>query len=178
MGSVALADGRNHGPKSGFHKPRRAGIKLDMTPLVDVAFLLLTFFMFATTMSQPQVMEIQAAQGCGFEPVAESNLLRLYVRGDNRIFYRVGGESTLHPISLGELKEFATQRNVEKENRLITALKVDQRAQYSALVDVLDELNLAEGELVERYQEMNMKRERRFTIAPMDENDKRELETL
>jgi biopolymer transport protein ExbD len=177
MGSVALADGRNHGPKGGFHKPRRAGIKLDMTPLVDVAFLLLTFFMFATTMSQPQVMEIRVPPEFPEFDVAQSDLLRLYVRGDNRIFYRVGNEA-LHPIALGELKKFATERNAEKGNDLIVALKVDQRAQYSALVDVLDELNLAEGELVERYQEMNMKRERRFTIAPMDENDKRELETL
>jgi biopolymer transport protein ExbD len=177
MGSVALADGRNRGPKVGFHKPRRAGIKLDMTPLVDVAFLLLTFFMFATTMSQPQVMEIRVPEGIRDVIVAESDLLRLYVRGDNRIFYKLG-DGVMHPISLGELKGFATQKNAEKGNDLIVSLKVDQRAQYSALVDVLDELNLAEGELVERYNAMSMKRERRFTIAPMDENDKRELETL
>jgi biopolymer transport protein ExbD len=177
MGSLIVADGRNHGPKSGFHKPRRAGIKLDMTPLVDVAFLLLTFFMFATTMSQPQVMEIRVPPVDPPADVAKSDLLRLYVRGDNRIFYKLGDE-VMHPITLGALKDFATQKNAEKGNSLIVALKVDQRAQYSALIDVLDELNLAEGELVERYQEMNMKRERRFTIAPMDENDKRELERL
>ena len=31
-----------------IHKPKRTGFKLDMTPLVDIAFLLLTFFMFTT----------------------------------------------------------------------------------------------------------------------------------
>jgi biopolymer transport protein ExbD len=37
---------------------RRLGVTLDMTPLVDIAFLLLTFFMFSTSMSRPQTMEL------------------------------------------------------------------------------------------------------------------------
>jgi biopolymer transport protein ExbD len=149
-----------------------------MTPLVDVAFLLLTFFMFATTMSQPQVMEIRVPVECVFEPVPQSKLLTLYVRSDNLIFYRAGNETMLHPVALDVLKEMATERNAAKGNELILTLKVDHRANYSTLVDVLDELNLAEGELVERYRAMSMRRERRFTIAPMNENEQRELELL
>jgi biopolymer transport protein ExbD len=175
MGAIAVAESRSK--SGGAHKLRRAAIKLDMTPLVDVAFLLLTFFMFATTMSQPHVMEMQVPPS-GPVSVDQSKLLTLYVRGDNRVFYRAGTEHIFHSIGLNELKEFATQRNAEKGNDLIVALKVDHKAQYSALVDVLDELNLAEGELVERYTAMNTIRERRFTIAPMDENEQRELAIL
>ncbi|MCU0412291.1 MAG: biopolymer transporter ExbD [Bacteroidetes bacterium] len=51
--------GRSHGKKGKKHKgKRRMGTHIDMTPLVDVAFLLLTFFMLTTTFSLPQVLEI------------------------------------------------------------------------------------------------------------------------
>jgi biopolymer transport protein ExbD len=148
-----------------------------MTPLVDVAFLLLTFFMFATTMERPQVMELQMPV-IGVVPVVKENLLTLFVRGDNRIFYRAGSDPALHPVALRELRDLAVQRNAERGNQLITALKVEPKATYSSVVSVLDELNLAEGMLVEQYGRANMVRERRFTIAPMDVNEQQELETL
>lgn len=54
--------GGGHKPKRGKHSKRkskkRVGFVLDMTPLVDITFLLLTFFMFTTTMATPQVMEM------------------------------------------------------------------------------------------------------------------------
>ena len=39
-------------------KMRRVSVRIDMTPMVDVAFLLLTFFMLTTSMNRPQTMEI------------------------------------------------------------------------------------------------------------------------
>jgi len=175
MGAIQLASGRHQGEK---RKGRRIGFKLDMTPLVDVAFLLLTFFMFATTMERPQVMELQMPMIDVVTPVPLENLLTIFVRGDNRIFYRAGSDPALHPVALQELRDLAVQRNAEKGNQLITALKVEQAARYESVVSVLDELNLAEGTLVERYGRANMARERRFTIAPMNVNEQQELETL
>ena len=46
------------GKHSKRKKKKRIGFHLDMTPLVDITFLLLTFFMFTTTMATPQVMEM------------------------------------------------------------------------------------------------------------------------
>jgi hypothetical protein len=73
------------------------------------------------------------------------------------------------------------QRNMEKENKLITILKVDPRAQYAKLVDVLDELNIAEGEQTTTYKQKGVaggKRERRFSIAPLEETEKERMATL
>ena len=41
------------------HKMKRVGIAIDMTPLVDVAFLLLTFFMMTTQFKPPEAVEIK-----------------------------------------------------------------------------------------------------------------------
>ena len=54
-GDVAEHKSKGKGKKK---KGRRLGVRIDMTPLVDVAFLLLTFFMYTTSMSRPQTMEI------------------------------------------------------------------------------------------------------------------------
>ena len=47
------------GKQSNRKKAVRVGFKVDMTPLVDITFLLLTFFLFTTTMMRPQIMEMR-----------------------------------------------------------------------------------------------------------------------
>jgi biopolymer transport protein ExbD len=179
MSSVDLGGGGGRKKKGGVKKPKRIGFALDMTPLVDVAFLLLTFFMFATTMAQPQIMEMTVPPDLEVPvEVQASRLMTLYVRKDGKLFYNTGLDPVMQPLKMTDLKEFAVQRNAEKGNDLITSLKVDQEAKYSQLIKVLDELNLAEGDLQDKYKQQNTKRERRFTIVPMTDEDKQELAKL
>src|SRR5574341_987187 len=60
MAGVDLASGRPQGKKTAtLRRPkRRVGIRIDMTPMVDIAFLLLIFYMVTTIFMQPQAMEI------------------------------------------------------------------------------------------------------------------------
>jgi biopolymer transport protein ExbD len=180
MGAVDLGGGgRSHKKGGGVKKPKRIGFSLDMTPLVDVAFLLLTFFMFATTMAQPQVMEMSTPPNLDVPiDVQASRLMTLYVRKDGKVFYNTGLDPRLQPLDIKEVKEFAIQRNAEKGNDLITSLKVDPAAKYERLIKVLDELNLAEGDLADKYKQQGTQRERRFAIVQMTEEDKLELAKL
>src|SRR6185295_13257244 len=132
MGDVALSGSLRH--HYGTRKIRRIGFRLDMTPLVDVAFLLLTFFMFATTMSQPQIMEMRMPLDGPVE-VSDQNLLTIYVRGDGRIFQRIG-RTAMQSISIQELQGFAVERNAERGNKLVVALRVDPSAHYGNVIDV------------------------------------------
>lgn len=180
MAGADLGGGESRGKKKGTHikKPKRVGFKLDMTPLVDVAFLLLTFFMFATTMAQPQIMEMSVPPDIDVPiDVQASRLWNLYITKDGKLYYDTGVDPTLHPLKMSELKAFAVQRNAERGNDLITTLKVHPQAKYALLINALDELNLAEGDLFDKYRQENKKRERRFTILPMTDEDKTRLET-
>jgi len=58
MSDVDLSQSKGKQKHSGRKKKKRIGVRIDMTPMVDVAFLLLTFFMLTTTMNKPQTMEI------------------------------------------------------------------------------------------------------------------------
>src|SRR5690349_17612511 len=90
MAAVDSAPARGSAKKGKKHKAKRIGVRIDMTPMVDVAFLLLTFFMFTTTLTQPQVMEITMPPNTENIKVPESDLLTLLVRKDGGIFWKAG----------------------------------------------------------------------------------------
>jgi biopolymer transport protein ExbD len=154
-GDVAAPRGSKKGKKR--KKGRRLGIRIDMTPLVDVAFLLLTFFMFTTSMSRPQTMEINLPPDKDVKvEIAESNLLTLRINAKGDIFWNVGIESPkkLDPATLRAFLREKSQGNP----KLTTLVKVDREGRYSMLVNMIDELNLAQIQ--------------RFSIAPLLDADK------
>jgi biopolymer transport protein ExbD len=169
MASIELAGaGRSQGR-------RRIGFRLDMTPLVDVAFLLLTFFMFATTMSQPQVMEIRMPPDGPPVDVQRSRMLTILVRSDGALF-RQHGDAAPAATTLGEIETIARQEIDRLGNAQLTVLRADGGADYGAVVAVLDRLNdverWAEEELAKRAETRN----RRFTIAPMSAEDREAIQ--
>jgi biopolymer transport protein ExbD len=158
MGAVDLGGGRERGKKGKKRrKMRRVGIRIDMTPLVDVAFLLLTFFMLTTTFSLPQVMEINLPPSESRSEVTESTLLILRIPEDGRIFWNFGTE-TPRTIEWADLRGFLKERSIANPN-LITLIKVDRKSKYSNSVKIIDELYLAKIT--------------RFSLAPLLEQDKR-----
>ena len=160
MAAVDTAAPRERGKHKKKHKKkRRIGIRIDMTPMVDVAFLLLTFFMLTTTFSKPQSMEINLPPSETKVEVAESNLLTLRVMEDGTIYWNMGIEAP-QKIAFNDLRKFLSTKNHENP-KLITLVKVDRKSKYHMMVDVLDEINLADV--------------KRFSLAPMLDQDKKEV---
>lgn len=155
-GGGEAAQPRKHGKGKKRKKSRRLGIRMDMTPLVDVAFLLLTFFMLTTSMARPQTMEINLPPEEVKIEIAESNLLTIRVNSKEQIFWSVGIEAPAK-IEFSALREFLRLRS-EQNPKLVTLVKVDREAKYSTMVNMMDELNLA-----------NITR---FSLAPMLDSDK------
>ncbi|MDX9790828.1 MAG: biopolymer transporter ExbD [Candidatus Kapaibacterium sp.] len=184
-GGQLKVERQKRGKASKRKKLKRVGFHLDMTPLVDITFLLLTFFMFTTTMATPQVMEMSVPPEKTEIEVGESMLLTIFVRNDNKVFYAHGQEDPTE-ISLKEIKGLAERENLRPEvvNKLITALKPSEDASYGTIVNILDELNLAEiaisAEVTKKLDaEGNpMERERRFTIAPLNEDEAAKIAEL
>ena len=68
----------------------KAALKIDMTPLVDLGFLLITFFIFTTTMAEPYKTDLyMPADGIG-TVVGKSNALTVLLAGNDSIFYYHG----------------------------------------------------------------------------------------
>ena len=126
--------------RTGRRRARR-GFSVDMTPLVDVAFLLLTFFMCATTMARPQAMEIQLPPGLSWVDVRQSLLLDLYALGDGRIFARQWSTGELRRVDRDQARRVIADHY--RTSGAIVAIKVDTAARYQRLVDLLDDVRRA-----------------------------------
>lgn len=157
MAAVETGQPRAHGKGQKRKKKRRLAIRLDMTAMVDVAFLLLTFFIFTSSMSKPQTMELNLPpEKESTVEVAESNLLTLRVDKDGTVYWNIGTELP-QKIEFKDLHKFLRERNAAN-TKLITLVKVDREGTYTMMVDLMDELNVA-----------NITR---FSLAPFLDADK------
>jgi biopolymer transport protein ExbD len=149
-------ESRSHAKHAKKRKKKRVGIRIDMTPMVDVAFLLLTFFMLTTVFNKPQTMELNLPPDeKATVDVAESSLLTLRMDQDGTLFWNVGSEPP-QKLAFTELRSTLIQRS-QANPKLITLVKVHRDGNYKMMVDIMDELNLA-----------NITR---FSLAPMTEKD-------
>ncbi len=153
---------RSHGKKK-HKKGKRLGIRIDMTPLVDVAFLLLTFFMLTTSMSRPQTMEINLPPDEDVKvEIAESNLMTLRINEKGNVYWNIGMDAPVK-IEWTKLRGFIRERSLAN-TKLVTLIKIDPKAKYEIMVNIMDELNQADMQ--------------RFSIARLNEQDKKILETV
>jgi biopolymer transport protein ExbD len=143
-------------------KKRRIGVRIDMTPMVDIAFLLLTFFMLTTTMNKPQAMEINLPPGEAKVDVPSSNLLTLRVSENGSIYWNIGTDKP-EKVSSIDLKKVLKEKN-SANPKLITLIKVDRKGKYIMMVNIMDELNVADIT--------------RFSLAPFDDKDKQLIEKI
>lgn len=88
-----IAQDKGHGEKG---KPKKLSTRVDFTPMVDLGFLLITFFMLATTLSKPQTMEIaMPAKDDKVKPedqttVKASRAVTIILDKDNKVYYYEG----------------------------------------------------------------------------------------
>ncbi|HMY36157.1 MAG TPA: biopolymer transporter ExbD, partial [bacterium] len=139
MAEVGGAQPRSHG-KGKKKKKARTGVRLDMTPMVDVAFLLLTFFMLTTAFRLPQTMEISIPEDDKPEnnvKIAESNIMQIRIDLDNNIFWNQGNEKP-QKATMKELREIIIERSekniangkgdtIKDKFKLIVLIKIDKR---------------------------------------------------
>lgn len=159
--SADVGGGDSGGKKRGKRKPKkRLSIRIDMTPLVDVAFLLLTFFMLTTVFRKPQTLEINLPPDKNAEvKMAESNLLTIRCDEQLNLYWNIGFELPKKIKYTDMAKFFEEKRN--ENPKFVILLKIDRKAKYHAMIDLIDELNVAS---------LN-----KYVLAPMTEIDKKEM---
>jgi biopolymer transport protein ExbD len=157
--------------KGGLRKraPKRLGIKIDMTPFVDIAFLLLIFFMCTTVFRKPQALEINLPPDPNAKvEIAESNVMTVRIinpappADEVRVFWRIGKEPFKEETWQEMRGIFASA--AKNNPKIVALLKIDRLAKYKYMVDIIDQLQFAE---------LN-----RFSLAPLEEKEKQEVEAL
>lgn len=85
-------DGHKKGP--GVKKAKKLSTRVDMTPMVDLGFLLITFFVFTATMSSPTTMDLNMPKDIKDlkeqTEVKESGVLTIMLGKNNQVYYYEG----------------------------------------------------------------------------------------
>jgi biopolymer transport protein ExbD len=154
MGGVVEARGPKK-KKGGRHKHRRVGIRMDMTPMVDVAFLLLIFFMVTTVFRRPLAMEVNMPDPGAKVQVPMGNVMTVYIRADGSMVYDIG-QMGYHAIEWEDLQD-TLKGELDLNSELVILVKMHRDARFEHMVDMLDTLSEADMQ--------------RFSVVEMTEED-------
>lgn len=131
-------------------RPLHKEVSIDMNPMVDLAFLLLTFFMLTTTFSKPQAMELvmpakpKAEEVVEEKPIKASRVVTLLIGPDDRLFWYRGVEDVqVNETGYGKdgLRDLLFRLDGEIED-LVLLIKPMRECVYENMVDMLDELQI------------------------------------
>jgi len=151
MGLVDSPNGEGRSRKA-KQKRKRIGFHIDMTPMVDVAFLLLTFFMLTTTFGKANTMEINIPPENSEVRIAEDNVMTLRIVENGIAYWSVGesrpskiflyGRGDEAPMSLSKEVRELLLGQTKANSKLAIVVRISDRAKYKSLVDLIDEFNL------------------------------------
>lgn len=149
--------------KGGKVRSKKQSSNVDLTAMVDLAFLLITFFMLTTSLSKPQSMdlglpdkEIDKNKPEVDLKVDENRTMTILMGDNNKLMYYMGIMNT--PMAPTEIqygrngirkeiikrKESVIQYTGNPEKGLIVLIKPSKKSHYRNLVDVLDEMAISD----------------------------------
>lgn len=154
---MAELDTSGGGKKSGGKvRSKKASTRVDLTAMVDLAFLLITFFMLTTTLAKPQAMDLGMPDKDDIKkdqlPVPASRTMSVLLGSNNKLEYFVGEPGKVAPTisnygkngirkALIENYKLVKQQSGGKE--MIVLIKPSDKSNYKNMVDILDELKIA-----------------------------------
>lgn len=163
---TSSSGGHKKGP--GVKKGKKLSTRVDLTPMVDLGFLLITFFMFTTTLSKPKTMEINMPNKEKIDEkdqtkVKESVAMTILLSKDHRIYYYEGLASDptkppdvkvtyfkpkggIRDVIIDKKKRIEEERRVNPsltaKDKLTVLIKPDANSTYEDLVNILDEMSI------------------------------------
>ncbi|WP_069659662.1 ExbD/TolR family protein [Arcticibacter eurypsychrophilus] len=155
MAELDSGGGGNH--KGGKVRSKKQSTRVDMTPMVDLMFLLITFFMLTTTLAKPQAMDLAMPDKDDVNPneqldVADTRTMTVLLGNANRIEWFIGiagnsltpptvenfGKNGIRKTIIGKAKDIKAATGKD----MIIIIKPSDKSNYKNLVDILDEMKI------------------------------------
>jgi len=160
--------GGGHKKGPGVKKGKKLSTRIDLTPMVDLGFLLITFFMFTTTLAKPKTMEINMPYKDPLMKIEDQNKIKnsvaltILLSKNHRIYYYegIGDDPNKAPdmqITAFKAKDGIRDEIIKKKklvdglkqsgalgpkDEMTVLIKPDTTSTYSDLVNMLDEMNI------------------------------------
>ncbi len=131
-----------------FKKRSKVSDEIPSASMADIAFLLLVFFLTTTVFSEEKGLQLVLPEAQTEEVrVAAKNILHIFIQPDGSLTVKRGGDPNEQFVELEDLKELV-ETEIAENPKIIAAVKVTAEAKYQNMIDVLDELQLAEAKRI------------------------------
>jgi biopolymer transport protein ExbD len=152
MAEIQGGGGGGH-KKGGKVRVKKQSTKIDMTPMVDLAFLLLTFFILTTTFNKPKTMEVNMPDKVVDEKdqtkINEKDILNLILSKDDKIYWYIG---LTPPVNETNYSANGVRKVLLEQTRanpkMMVLIKPEDDSRYENMVNILDEMDITE---IQRY---------------------------
>lgn len=147
--------------KGGKVRSKKMSTRVDLTAMVDLAFLLITFFMLTTTLAKPQAMDLampdkdEKNKDAKLE-VADNRTMTILLGSTNRLEWYMGSvDKPLTPPTVDNFGKYGIRKAILEEAKkvqgitgdskkgLIVLIKPSEKSNYKNLVDILDEMKIS-----------------------------------
>lgn len=152
MAEMDVSSGSSHKKGPGVKKSKKLSTRVDLTPMVDLGFLLITFFVFTTTMAQSTAMNMNEPKDDPDQQlkVKNSGAMTILLGKGNQVYYYYG---QLMPETISEEFKSTTFKGirkliVDKKNStniddLMYIIKSDDSSTFKNAIDILDEMTIS-----------------------------------
>lgn len=130
--------------------------RVDLTPMVDLAFLLITFFMLTTSLNKPYAMDVvmpEKSDTTQTTDFADRRTMTILLGADNKIIWYWGlldkpiegpkvigyGRNGIRTELLDKIKKVAAYKGLNT-SKLMVVIRPGSQSNYGNLVDILDEM--------------------------------------
>ncbi|HMI59363.1 MAG TPA: biopolymer transporter ExbD [Puia sp.] len=176
MAEISTQAGNAH--KKGGRRSKKLSTRVDMTPMVDLGFLLITFFVLTTTWSKAHVTKLNMPADGPATTIGNNAALTIVPIAGNKLFYyhgdlaealRKGNYGTTGYSLNGGIGDIIRQKQLAMDHNykggrkeLMLLIKPSPEASYGNVVRLLDESTIND---VKRYALMNLTPEERRNIS-------------
>lgn len=145
MAEINTSSAQNKGGKI---RSRKMSTRIDMTPMVDLAFLLLTFFMLTTTFMKSHVMEVNMPEKSNAipPPINVKKVLTLVLGANDKVYWYMGYAEPPYmttDFSPSGVRKLLIEKNTQIKG-LYVFIKPSDKSRYQNIVDIFDELRIAD----------------------------------
>lgn len=153
---MAELDTSGGGKKGGKVRSKKQSTRVDLTAMVDLAFLLVTFFMLTTTLNKPKAMDLAMPdkdEKNTQEPIAASRTMTVLLGSKNKLEWFIGEPGKSAPSVAGYGKDDLRKVLLDQKQKVMQTtgksmfviVKPSEKSVYKNVVDILDELHITDN---------------------------------
>ena len=145
------------GNTKGARRSKKLSTRVDLTPMVDLGFLLITFFVFTTSLNSPTAMRLTMPKDTkDSSSVPAGKTISLLLGGNNTIYYYNGDSiNHMHIIhsaneirSVLQQKKLSVQKRYKDAGEMVVLIKPTKQTSYANIINTLDEMEI---NVIKRY---------------------------